>query len=67
MSFIIPSKYGSADQAPRPYGASDIQVEDLPYCKVAAREFAGFATNQEVVRQRSMLKVCIYVYTNTRL
>lgn len=55
MSFVIPSKYGSSATAPQPYTGSNIAIEDVPARKVACKQFAGFATNQEVVRQRSQL------------
>ena len=54
MAFVIPSKY-SAESAPQPFNGSKIQVQDVPAQKVASREFPGFATDQEVVRQREQL------------
>jgi len=55
MSFVIPAKYGSSATAPRPYAGSRIEIQDIPARKVAVVQFAGYATNQEVVRQRSQL------------
>jgi len=55
MSFVIPTKYGDAETAPQPFNGTNIQVQDVPSQKVATREFAGFATDQEVVRQGSQL------------
>ena len=54
MFFILPSRV-NASTAPQPLEGDGITLATRELPLVAAREFAGFATRQEVVRQRSML------------
>ena len=54
MFFILPSRV-NASTAPQPLEGDGITVATRELPLVAARKFAGFATRQEVVRQRSML------------
>ena len=54
MFFILPSRV-NASTAPQPLEGDGITLATRELPLVAAREFAGFATRQEVVRQRTML------------
>lgn len=55
MSFVIPSKFSAGGGVPQPKNGSLIRIQDVPACKVGVREFPGFATNQEIVRNRLQL------------
>lgn len=56
MSFVLPSAdVASEGGPPEPLEGSDVRIENMPARLVAAKPFAGVATDAEVARQRVAL------------
>ena len=53
MAFVIPETY--ADAPPSPNDGSAVSIDTVPARLVAAKPFAGLATEEEVQRQKEAL------------